>query len=48
MHRRAARTLHRTLWWQNKKMQVLIVAAVLLVLYMVIAVSCGPTLSQCY
>ncbi|KAL6750848.1 R-SNARE protein, VAMP71-family [Haematococcus lacustris] len=45
--RREARRMRRTMWWRNVKLWFAIGAFLLLLLYTVLAMTCGPTLSHC-
>lgn len=41
--RREARRLKNKMWWQDKRLLVMIGAALLVILYIIIAVTCSPT-----
>uniref|UniRef100_A0A7S0RU98 V-SNARE coiled-coil homology domain-containing protein n=1 Tax=Chlamydomonas leiostraca TaxID=1034604 RepID=A0A7S0RU98_9CHLO len=45
--RSQARRLQRTLWWRNAKMWVVMGGVAAAVLYLILAASCGATLSHC-
>eukprot|EP00199_Chlamydomonas_sp_CCMP681_P006345 CAMPEP_0119107650 /NCGR_PEP_ID=MMETSP1180-20130426/11522_1 /TAXON_ID=3052 ORGANISM="Chlamydomonas cf sp, Strain CCMP681" /NCGR_SAMPLE_ID=MMETSP1180 /ASSEMBLY_ACC=CAM_ASM_000741 /LENGTH=220 /DNA_ID=CAMNT_0007093167 /DNA_START=11 /DNA_END=673 /DNA_ORIENTATION=+ len=45
--RREARRLQRTLWWRNKKLMIGVIGSVLLLIYVLLALSCGVTLRNC-
>mmetsp|Transcript_11759 Transcript_11759/g.30108 ORF Transcript_11759/g.30108 Transcript_11759/m.30108 type:complete len:223 (-) Transcript_11759:113-781(-) len=46
--RREARVVRRTFWWKNVRMGVLIGLLVLLLLYIALAVACGPAINHCF